>query len=412
MKKFFLILSLFAVIGVYGEDFEKVIKATTQNNLNVKKAYFEMKKAEKLYKKASLEKAPSMKIQKIRKDVDEAIPTPSLMDKKFDVDKFIMSSPLYVGGKLEYARKINGIALEIAKLNYRLIKENSVFQVIEDYFAVMKLLKMLEVSEDAREILNVHLKDVESYFKNGLALDSDLLKIKVRISDVDKQIIELKNNIALIKERIIKNTGINPEFNAKEQDITLKKHEIAAEYLKFRPEYEIMVLNNRIGDIKIKVAEGEWKPSVYFTYENYSGHDFNDNDSGYSTSIVAEWKFYDFGKSWAGKQAEEYSKKANDFELEDVSKSLILEINCSKYNVEKSEALKNVSEIQVANSKRNLEILKEQFKEGIVKNTDFLDAQLEYTKSEMEYSSALYDLYVDKYKYLKSMGSLNKVLDL
>ena len=412
MKKIIILLSVLSVIFTYGDDFETLIQATIKNNLGVKKAYSELMKAKKSYKQSSLEKAPSMKVQKIRKDLNEALSTPSMADKKFDVDKFIMTSPLYMGGKLEYATKINKIAVEIAELNYRLIKENSLISVIEDYFAVMKLNNMLKVSEEAKQILNVHLKDVDSYFKNGLALDSDLLKIKVRISDVEKQIIELKNNINLTKERIIKNSGIIPEFNTERLDFNIENNEIAQQYINLRPEYKIMQLNNRIGGLNIKVAEGEWKPSVYLTYENYSGNDFDDNNSGYSTSIVAEWKFYDFGKSWAAKESAEYEKKAKEFELEEVSKNLILEINCARYNVEKSEALKKVSEIQVANSKRNLEILKEQFKEGIVKNSDFLDAQLEYTRSEMEYSASLYDLYVNKYRYLKTTGSLMEILSI
>ena len=99
-------------------------------------------------------------------------------------------------------------------------------------------------------------------------------------------------------------------------------------------------------------------------------------------------------------------------EFEEMTRNLLLEINCSAYNVEKSQALLKVSNTQVDNSRRNLEIIKAQFREGILKNSDFLDAQLEYTKSEMEYSSALYDLYVDNFRYIRSIGKLTEKLQI
>ncbi|MDD2715932.1 MAG: TolC family protein [Candidatus Wallbacteria bacterium] len=356
----------------------------------------------------------------------------AITDERIDLDKLVLNWPLYMGGKIQAGIKAADLARNVAEFSAVLTREKIILQVSENYLGYLKAARLETVIREAIETVNSHRHDVEKAVENGAALESDLLRVDVRLAELRKNLIEVKNGRNLALAALIKNLGTDKKFRLMENDrlvgcgFSADSAETTAEisilvnllpespdgfvsYAGIRPELKLISFNRRMLAEAEKAERADNYPQVFLQYENHSGTELSEHDGGYSYTWVLNWKFFDGGRSGHKSKALHEQARAVSFQEQDVKSGLTLMIRSDFFNLLKFRSQLECGKSEVAAAKKNLSVVTAQYKGGAVNNSNYLDAQLELNKAETDLFSTEYDCYLAYYRFMKSIGKLEKM---
>ncbi len=157
-------------------------------------------------------------------------------------------------------------------------KHNVKFQVSVAYFDLYKYLHFYDFLDAEIEAEKKQLKLVESLFKNGTALKSDVLRTSVKLSQLELNLSDVKKKIEIAKQRINILMGNKNDdelvINYKEEielsNITDGDYDdYVALAFNESPEYKIIDSDLKLSELNIKQIKATLLPKISL-YSNYN----------------------------------------------------------------------------------------------------------------------------------------------
>jgi outer membrane protein TolC len=96
--------------------------------------------------------------------------------------------PLFTGGKIIAANRAAKIEEQSAKTHSAINYSHHFSELVERYFGVRLADNAVKVRELAVESLKLHLQQVEALYDNGMATNADILLVKYRLSNAQKEL--------------------------------------------------------------------------------------------------------------------------------------------------------------------------------------------------------------------------------
>ena len=297
------------------------------------------------------------------------------------------------------------------KAKYEAQKEDLAYNITQSYYRVLEAKNVVEVTEESLNQMNEHLKTAKAYFEAGTVLKTDVLQTKVRKSEIEERLLQVKNNLQLAKEELKNLLEIDGNKKIKlVEEVNIPKVELS---LKEALDY---ALNNRADllatkyEVKkasqgIELAETNNDPSLALigTSES-SGSDFLPNNNSWRATINMKWSLYDGGESGAVvKQAKENLKAAKSA-LHQQEQAIDLEIRQKLLNLEVNRKQVLTAQERIEMAKENLRLAELRYKEGVATNTEVIDAQVSLSEARNTYQKRIYDYNVSQAGLLKSLG--------
>lgn len=115
--------------------------------------------------------------------------------------------PVYMGGKIVAGNQLAKVGVEAAKLQTQITERDLLEEVEESYWLVVGLTEKQQTLQAITALLDTVHRTVQSAVNAGLALQTDLLQVELRQSEIHRTQIQLDNGLALAKRALWQSIG-------------------------------------------------------------------------------------------------------------------------------------------------------------------------------------------------------------
>ncbi len=326
-----------------------------------------------------------------------------------------LQQPIFTGFKIWNGYAIAKHNEKAAEDNYRKAKNELIFNVEKAYWNLVKAQKFEEVAQAAIRQMQSHMKDLDNMYRVGMLTKNEILKAKVQLSNVKLMELQARHAKKLAQTAFCSTVGLplDTEVVPDEQLRVLpfpieSVQKAIALAKKNRPDLKMLAENLKIGQKMVDMSKGSYLPTVAFVANygyKYPDREYNpDFYATWTVSVVAQMNLFDWGETYY-KQAESESQLA---QIQNTAKmandGVILEVTQSYLSAKEAEEKIRLSQQAKEQAEENFRVTEDKFKQGMVTNSDFLDANSLLTQAKNNYISALADYRISIAKLLKAVG--------
>lgn len=262
------------------------------------------------------------------------------------------------------------------------------------YMQLQLAYKSVDVLKIAQTAAEENLRLANNSFKQGYLQQSDVLAVKVRVTEVENQLQYAKSNV----------------INASEYLAVLMSENIAGV---FKPSDSLSVSseftsNENLSDSRADIQAMEFAVEAYKqnykadkmsflprlnafgSYELYGDQIFQAHANGYLFGAALTWNLFDGSKRFGKTQKSKAEFNKVNLELEQYKSESQLELNKAKRMFQDAKNNLNLTELALQQSEEALRIRTNRFKEGLEKTTDLLMAETQFSQKQLEYFNTVF----------------------
>lgn len=321
---------------------------------------------------------------------------------------------LYTGGRLENQRESARYSLNVADLSLENSRQAVKYQAAAAYYQVLQNAQLVNVQEEALNLLQEHLRTVQIQYEVGTVAKSDMLAISVQLANTQQYlntaqgnyqtaIAQLNNIIGLpIDTEIAASTKL--EFN----EYTNSEDDCLEYALNHRPDGIAANYAVKRAEADKNVAKAGYRPTVTAVARgDASGEGFlksNHSSERWSVGLEVSWDIFDNGLTSARvHQAQAVERKAESVARQQLE-MIQLEVHSAYIALKTAEKNIETTAAAVAKAEEEFEIAKVRYIEGVDTNLNVMNAQEKIVETRNNYYSALYTYNTSRAQLEKAMG--------
>ena len=323
--------------------------------------------------------------------------------KKGVVAHVSVMQPVFAGGRIITGNKLAGLGVEAASLQQEIQLRTTAEEVESGYWQIVSLEDKLASLEQVRIMLDTLYRDVLSASDAGLALETDLLQVRLKMNQIRAGETQLRNGIKLAKMNFFNSIGL--EYNPystfsrdslpRLEDIRLTDeisellppenyYRTAEEVAAGQEEMKLLDLSVESKRLEKRMALGEALPQigvgVTYGYNNVI-------DKGSMNGMVfgmVQIPISDWGKTARKVQRlDAQMQKASNDRLY-LQRQLVLQIHKLWLDLTASWEQLQVSRENADMAETLMVRMQDQYSAGMVAVSDLLQAQTQFTQAESE----------------------------
>lgn len=319
--------------------------------------------------------------------------------------------PIFAGGRIYNGNKLANLGVAIKEDKLQLSSEEVLMQTENYYWQIVTLKEKRKTLNSYQNLLENLYQDVRVSFDAGLVQKSDLLKIQLKLNELNANKLKLENAIVLSKMAFCQHLGIayNANFDLTDSlDINEIPESVYTNYnqaLLNRNEYSMLNKAVEAEGIRKKMAIGESLPQIsvgvqglyldVFEQQNTHGILF----ATVSIPISAWW-----GTAHKIKEQKIKMEMAQN-NLKQKSELMLLQMEKSVKVLNESFRQIAIAQSSVKQAKEHLKVVGDNFKAGVVSTSDLLEAQLMFQQAENQLLEAKYDYKIKLLMYKKATAN-------
>jgi outer membrane protein len=320
--------------------------------------------------------------------------------------------PLFKGGRLVRGVRVAEMKKSVAQDNYMATKQELVYNLTSVFYKISQLEKLLQANDATVKQLEAHKRNIEMYLKTGTAPRLDLLKTDVELSHAREGRLLVKNNLESTYELLKTLMGIDNmeisiliEHGAGSKEAYAVLDESINKAFSQRPEYMAVSKKKMMYEERVKIAQGKRFPDIYASGE-YGGK-AGDNiafKENWNIGLKMIMPIFDGGmiQSEIDKEINELEKVKEEERY--LKLAITREVRDAYLGIMNAKERIEVTETAIASAKESLRVELLKYDTGAGTNTDVIDAQTAFLRTETDFYQALYDKEVALASMRKAMG--------
>lgn len=332
--------------------------------------------------------------------------------------KLSLQQPIFTGFKLSGASNLAENSALAQKEDYNKDEQDLIYNIKNSYWSVYKAKKFKEVVDENVNQVKSHLQDVTNLSNQGLATKNDVLKVEVQLSEAQLRQIDANNSVRLSLLALVNTIGLPISTVVDVTDEIGNKVEVIKDIDVFinkaydnRPELKSMNYRVKAGENGVTIAQSGWWPQLYlagnYNYARPNQRVFPTKDEFKGTwdvSLNLQFDIWNWGQtSSQTTQAETQLEQAKDgYKI--IKDNITLEVTQNYLNIIQSKEKMVVSQSSVGQAEENYRITNEKFKNGLITNSELLDAEVALLQARTNYLQSLVDYELAKARLEKSSG--------
>jgi len=270
------------------------------------------------------------------------------------------------------------------------------------YLKVLLLKAQRRVVERRISALEEHLRVARELYDHGVVARNDLLGTEVRLRVVKDQIAEIENGIAVAARTLGRLMGRPPDEALTLPEALPLPSTLAEdlEGLKRRaaganPRLEALRASLRVNESTVAARKGEIWPSVYAQL----AHTYQQNEYlGFPNANVffvgLSWQVWENGSRKAAARQAEITARKTQSEIGDFTRSLDIEVDRAFRDFAQAQREAGTARLNVEAAEENLRIEEDQYKAGLARTIDVLDAESTLAESRFSLVNQHYTAYL------------------
>jgi outer membrane protein len=319
--------------------------------------------------------------------------------------------PVYAGGRIVNGNRLASLGVETGGYKEQMVRNEVLLSSEEQYWRVVALDQKLKTAVRYEDFLNRLLVKIESAYQAGLAMKNDVLKVKLKLSELMVNKSKLRNGREISAMALCQCIGIpyNPKLELEETppydgipDSFKTDHQAA---LTQRPEYKLFTAAVRSERLQSKLKLGEFLPQagiglagIYMKTDEAEG---TTNGMIYGTIAIPLSGWWEAAHAMSGRKALEKIAQNN---LKDRSEALLIQMEKAWQDLNDADKLVQLSQEALAQAEENLKVNEDSYENGMSDVSDLLEAQAMRQQTLDQVSDAAAGYRLKQVYYLQVTG--------
>ncbi len=349
------------------------------------------------------------------------------MPKKIEIglpDNYSVSlnlqQPVFTAGKIKRSYEISVHARKSAEDDLERTLNQLIFDVTRSYWNLVKARLSHQVADESVKLLKSQLSDLKNMYQAGLAAKVDLLKTRALHSEAKLNLIKTENMKRLAEKNFCNTLGLDLStpvhpLSKPSRQPTGKPSlpSLISKSLTSRPELNAFEQQRKIARKQLEINQRGYLPEVFFTANlgyNYPDREYNAQFyTTWTMGLFASINIFDWG-AVAHKCRQSRSRlKQVDLARKDTEEAIRLDVTGAYLTLKESGRAIETAEEARKQAKENYRVTHEKFKEGLVSNTELLDAHTLLIRATTSFNTALIDYTIADANLRRAVGELVKL---
>lgn len=292
-----------------------------------------------------------------------------------------------------YQRKAAATKLKATQLQTERNSQYLKLKAEKTYMQLQLAYKYLEVLTIAEKTVLENQRIAQNFFEQGYLQKTDLLTIKIRVSEIKNEILQAKNNIQKISN------GLSLLMNVPSKQIFIPKNELALKHTKNSFSFnvnrnDVLAINEALNAYRLQYKSDKMsflpRLNAFGSFELHDDTLFQGNSNGYTFGAQLSWTLFEgnkrIGKLQKSKSAYEKAKLETK-SFTDNEKNILKNARLDFYEAQNNL---NVAELGVKQATEIYRIKQNRFNEGLEKTSDLLQSETLLTQKELSLSAAIF----------------------
>jgi outer membrane protein len=328
---------------------------------------------------------------------------------------------IFAGGRLKYAQQSTELLTQVARLDADKDKDQIVYDVINAYYGLYKVLQSQKVVAQNITAIDQQLTQAQRFFDQGIVTKNDVLRFQLQKSNIQLSGIDLESNRKVINYNLNILLGLPETTELKIDVITEADHNLGplSNYidtaLNTRQEIRQLDLQNRVAETNIKSINALRSPTLgvgaSLYYVDIAGNPLPTTNNYIIPVTLAATVSWNFGTLWTNKNKEVEARIEREETV--INKGITTdnvknEISRNYQTYKAAQDKITLLQTAIAQATENNKILESKYQSNVASVTDRVDAQTLLYQAQINLELAKADAGLAYYTLLKSTGKLNK----
>ncbi len=295
-----------------------------------------------------------------------------------------LTQPIYMGGKIREYNKIAGLAESIAQTQLTAEESETLYSTEESYWQVVSLTHKVKIATEYKTLMTKLDGNLQAMKDEGMATKNDVLKVKVRLNEVDMSLTKANNGLRLSKMALCRFIGL-PLDSDIELEETFRTESNApadsSDIWKNRAELQSLDYLTNIADSKVRIAQADYLPSLGVTAgylisnpNPYNGftHDFAGN---FTVAVALQVPIFHWGEKRQNVNAARSERNIAELKREEASEKIELQYTQARLRIDEANKRQASAQKNLEQAEENLRYANIGFEEGVVQVAGVLEAQ-------------------------------------
>ena len=330
-----------------------------------------------------------------------------------------LTQPVFMGGKIVAMNRLTGFAEELAATLYNREAENIVYAVDGSYWQVVSLARKEVLAKSYVALLDTLRSNVVAMISQGVATESDLLQVDVKLNSARVDLVKVTDGLALSRMALNQLTGMPIDTPVKLADENPEVYTFSAtqtngpasanlqDVYDRRADVRALELGVKIRNQQAIVARAEMMPNlaVIGAFEMSNPNMFNGFEKkfagAFSVGALLSVPLWHWGGNYNKYRAARTDETIARLELEDAKEKIALQVSQAQFRLDESAKTLSMTQTNIANADENVRRATVGYKEGVMTLTNVMEAQTGWLKARSENIDAEIDqrlcrVYLDK----------------
>lgn len=337
-----------------------------------------------------------------------------------------LTQPLYAGGKIVAGHRLAKIGEEAAGEQLRKTKTEVIYDADNAYWSYVSVLEKQKMMEALSARMDTLFSQVGASIEAGMAVDSDLLTVKAKRSEVLYQKQKVESGVRLCRMALCRIVGVPFDTQIEVADpMSGDSPRIDTEVdIVGRPEMKLLQSQVDAAKQQVRMTRGDWLPSLAIVggYVNFGNIRMKTMvDAGDGTFMPYEQKIgqglgtamlslsvpiFKWGQNYYKVRKAKIDVDNALLDLQKNERLLTLEANQASMNLNDSYLLLEMAEDAMAEADENLRVMKNRYDASMATLSDLLEAQSQWHQSRSNLIEAITQTRICVTDYLRATGRL------
>ena len=308
-----------------------------------------------------------------------------------------ITQPIYLGGRLTQMYKIAKSAEKIANIRSSATHDDLIYKVDEAYWRMVSVAHKKELADQYHSLLCQLESDVTEAVKEGMATQSDLMKVMAKRGEADVKKLQAENGLTLSRMALAQVCGLSLGELFTVDDSELNNTMLAADnidaglYVDRRSEMQLVEEIEKMAKSSAKLASAGLQPNILasanYIYTNpnaenglksdWKGHGF------FSAGVVVNVPIAHADAILRYKAAKHAAKVAT-LKAEETRELLTLQITQANQKLMEAQQKITMARLNQRNAEEVLRMARESFDAGMITASELMAAQTAWLSAASE----------------------------
>jgi len=325
---------------------------------------------------------------------------------------------LFMGGKL-----INGIRAvdryrSIQRLRYQLADREMRLATTRLFYGCLLAEKLVGVQEQALATARLHVQRLESFQREGLVSEYDLLRGRLEVAKLEPQLLQAQNSRDLALAAFRQQLGAAGQDLVPEGEFVLPPElvitlpEALDQARSQRLELELADIATQVAQIKWKAEKGNYLPNVaiqasasLYTAADGFGIERDDFGTNYSAGIGLSIPIFTGLSNTAKRRVAQHEYVSAKLQQEDLGELVALQVQQSYQKLRHAEENYRVQADNIQLAERGLQLAQVRYANQVGIQLEVFDAQTMLSAIRLQFFQAVYEVVMARQELLQAIGA-------